>query len=274
MRRSALSLTLLVIVLAFVLPAATALAQTPPSAFEYAAKIVCGIRDRQSRVVFGTSINIHNPGPDVAKFSKKIALTFPPGRQQPGDIKRLGEDVLKDDQALQTDCADVAERAFGGTPPTPYFEGFVVIQSATSLDVTAVYTATGKDNTSIDVEHVRERKRTTTPPGLADLIPVDDGTGTYCVREGNDGLIVTIKNQGAVASGPSTTMVNFGAFGIQTAATPGLAPGASVALHFTIPVTPSNCFNPNCEFTIIADSAAAVIESNEANNIANGFCLG
>jgi subtilase family serine protease len=76
-----------------------------------------------------------------------------------------------------------------------------------------------------------------------------------------------------VASGPSMTTVNFGVYGTQTLATPGLAPSASVTLTFTIPTSP-NCFDPNCEFTITADSTAAVIESNEANNIANGFCLG
>lgn len=269
-----LSLMLSVVVLSFLLPAATAIAQTQQSAFEYVAKVVCGIRDRQSRVVFATSINIHNPGPGETRLFKKLALTFPPGRQQPGDIRRLADDVLKEDQALQTDCADIAERAFGGTFPTPYIEGFVVIQSPTSLDVTAVYTASGKDNTSIDVEQIRERKRSTTPPDLADLIPVPDVTGTFCVRQGNDQLLVTIKNQGTAAAAPSTTAVDFGAFGIATAATPGLAPGASAVLFFTIPTSPNNCFDPNCEFTIIADAAFVVPESDETNNVANGVCAG
>ena len=267
-----LSLILSVGVLPFVLPGATVIAQTQESAFEYVAKVVCGTRDRNHRVVFATSVNIHNPGPGDTKLFKKLALTFPPGKQQPGDIRRLGEDALKPDQALQTDCADIAERAFGGTFPTPYIEGFVVIQSATSLDVTAVYTASGRDNTSIDVEQIRERQRRTTPPPLADLLPVPDASGTFCVRR-NDQLFVTIRNQGAAAAGPSTTAVDFGAFGIATAATPGLAAGASTTLTFTIPTNP-NCFNPDCEFRIIADSALVVPESDETNNIAAGVCLG
>jgi CARDB protein len=269
-----LSVILSMVALASVLPVAPAIAQTQPSAFEYVVKVVCGIRDRQSRVVFATSINIHNPGPGDARFFKKLALTFPPGKQQPGEIRRLGEDALKDDQALQTDCADIAARAFGGTFPTPYVEGFVVIQSPTSLDVTAVYTASGKDNTSIDVEQVRERQRVTTPPVLADLLPVRDASGTYCVGNNQD-LLVTIKNQGAAGAGPSTTTVSFGAYGTQSQPTPALGPGDSVTLTFTIPpFPPTNCFDPNCEFIITADSAFVVPESDEANNIANGVCFG
>src|SRR2546425_472572 len=168
-----LSLILSVGVLPFVLPGATVIAQTQESAFEYVAKVVCGTRDRNHRVVFATSVNIHNPGPGDTKLFKKLALTFPPGKQQPGDIRRLGEDALKPDQALQTDCADIAERAFG----------------------------------------------------------------------------------------------------IATAGTPGLAAGASTTLTFTIPTNP-NCFNPDCEFRIIADSALVVPESDETNNIAAGVCLG
>jgi hypothetical protein len=267
-----LSVILSVVVLAFVLPGATAIAQTPPSAFEYVVKVVCGVRDRQGKVVFATSINIHNPGPGDTRLFKKLALTFPPGRQRPGEIRKLGEDTLKDDEALQSDCADIAERAFGGTFPTPYIEGFVVIQSPTSLDVTAVYTVSGKDNVSIDVEQIRERQRSITPPELADLIPVPDESGTFCVRE-NDQLVVTIKNQGAAAAGPSTTAVDFGAFGVATAATPGLPPGNSATVTVTIPTSP-NCFDPNCEFRIIADSALAVPESDETNNIASGVCFG
>src|SRR3989442_10968999 len=171
-----LSLILSVGVLPFVLPGATVIAQTQESAFEYVAKVVCGTRDRHHRIVFATSVNIHNPGPGDTKLFKKLALTFPPGKQQPGDIRRLGEDALKPDQALQTDCADIAERAFGGTFPTPYIEGFVVIQSPTSLDVTAVYTAHRTDNISNVAAQHSGRERRSTPPALSELLPVPDAS--------------------------------------------------------------------------------------------------
>lgn len=75
-----LSLILPVGVFPLVLPGAMAIGQTPDVTFEYAVKIVCGVRDRQSRVVFATSINVHNPGPGDARVFKKLALSLPPGK--------------------------------------------------------------------------------------------------------------------------------------------------------------------------------------------------
>ena len=50
--------------------------------------------------------------------------------------------------------------------PTPYIEGFVVIQSRESLDVSAVYTSAALDEngqvtaqSGIDVEEIHERQR-------------------------------------------------------------------------------------------------------------------
>ncbi len=34
------------------------------------------------------------------------------------------------------------------------------------------------------------------------------------------------------------------------------------------------CFNPDCDFRITVDSAGQVSESNEANNVVNGRCIG
>lgn len=123
------------------------------------------------------------------------------------------------------------------------------------------------------MEQIRERQRRATPPGLADLIPVPGPNGDFCVRNG-DQLSVTIRNQGVGPAGPSTTTVDFGAFGIATAPTPGLAPGASATMVVTIPTTPFNCFDPDCEFLISADATFVVTESDESNNIVFGVCLG
>jgi len=265
---------------AFVTGARPAVAQ---ERFEYAAKVVCGIQKdpkdlRLARGLYATTVNVHNPSAGPARIMKKLALTFPPGNQKPGEIRRLAEDTLESDQALETDCMDIRTRAFNGVFPTPYIEGFVVIQSPTSLDVTAVYTtarlsqsASGVDHTSIDVVQVHER-RGGGGGQLPDLVPVPSPAGGFCVRHG-DQLLVTVRNQGAAAAGPSTTRVDFGAFGSPTQPTPPLAPGASTVLTFTIPTSP-NCFNPDCEFKITVDSAGVVTESDEANNVAIGVCLG
>jgi serine protease len=143
----------------------------PTARFEYAAKLVCGAQTdpkgmKLATGFYATTINIHNPGKEKVGFAKKLALTAPPGEQRPGAVKQIANDELAPDQALAVDCDDLKERVFGGTLPTPYIEGFVIIQSPQSLDVTAVYsTATlnsdgmPENHTSIHVEQIRERTR-------------------------------------------------------------------------------------------------------------------
>ena len=137
--------------------------------FEYAAKLVCGLhrdpRDRRLiRGAYATTINIHNPNNDEVEFFKKLALTFPPEEQKPGEVIRISEDVLGPDQALAVDCMDIQRQLDGF--PTPYIEGFVVIQSRESLDVSAVYTSAALDEngqvtsqSGIDVEEIHERQK-------------------------------------------------------------------------------------------------------------------
>lgn len=271
--------TMVLLVLASLVVPAGPMPRAQELEYEYAAKIVCGVqrdpRDmRLTRGFYATTINVHNPGSGEAKLFKKLALTIPPGGQQPGDIRRIAEDVLKPDQALATDCVDIVRRAFGGKLPAPFIEGFVVFQSATPLDVTAVYTTASLDanlnagqHSGIHVEQIRERRRG--QGGLADLIPVPDAQGGFCVRQGEK-LLVTVRNQGVGPAGPSSTRVDFGS-GPQSAATPALGPGASTQVSVAIP---TGCFSPDCRFRITVDALLQVPESNEANNVASGVCIG
>jgi hypothetical protein len=117
-----------------------------PSSYQYAAKVVCGLwKDPETGPVvrgnYGTVVNIANIGPDTVKFTKELALTIPPGRQEPGERARIGEDALDPTQALKTDCPDIGRRAFQGDPPD-FFEGFVVVTSPARLEVQAVYSVT------------------------------------------------------------------------------------------------------------------------------------
>jgi hypothetical protein len=149
----------------------------PRRMFEYVAKVVCGIQSdpRDMRLTpgaYATTINIHNPNDGVVRFiKKKLALTFPPKEQKAGEVfDSIGEGphVLEPDQALAVDCMDIREELFKDGFPggSGYIEGFVVIQSPASLDVTAVYTSAALDeagqptgHSSIDVEQVREREK-------------------------------------------------------------------------------------------------------------------
>ena len=126
------------------------------ASYQYAVKIVCGVQKERIGVVpqnYATTINVHNPNPQgETRFHKKLVLTIPPGRQKPGEIFHISDDGLGPDGALATDCVDIRERAPGPLPA--FFEGFVVLQSISSLDVVAVYTVPG----GIDVVQAQERR--------------------------------------------------------------------------------------------------------------------
>jgi hypothetical protein len=181
----------------------------PAPRFQYAAKFVCGIAESGSnnRVIGGdysTAINIHNPNGTNVEFLKKIALTFPPQGQAPGEISELIEDQLAPDESLEVDCGQIPS-GFGLNPVDPpvdkfFFKGFVVILSPLSLDVTAVYTAgfipdgffTGERPgiprvlvQSIDVEQIAER-RLTGPPVLRPGTPGDSDSPGTPGRRGED----------------------------------------------------------------------------------------
>ncbi len=138
--------------------------------FVYAAKLVCGIQPNAKELrlatgAYATTINVHNPGQREAKIAKKLALTIPPGFEEPGEVKPIATGTLGADRALAIDCEEIRRLVFGGAFPAPFIEGFAIIESTDSLDVTAVYTTADLDaealpsqQRGIDVEQVRERR--------------------------------------------------------------------------------------------------------------------
>ncbi len=258
--------------------------QRPQPRFEYAAKVVCGIQKdpqdmRLARGFYATTVNIHNPNQEVAEFFKKLALTFPPSEQAPGKVIRIADDRLGPDQALKVDCMDLRRRLFPKGLPAPYIEGFVVIESGLSLDVTAVYTTAALDargavtlHSSIDVEQIRERQiKEEQPPQLPDLTVRSIDTVTVSCPGGAGTCITTVRFTIAnVGSG------NAGPFNVRIACDPaqsvvvnqpvtGLAAGG--VLTFTIHTPPGrNCFDPDCTVCVTVDSNNDVVESNETNN--------
>ena len=62
--------------------------------FQYAAKFVCGFDPppafvRVSPGQYATSVLIHNPQRDRVWIRKKLALTFPPSAQAPGEVSEI-----------------------------------------------------------------------------------------------------------------------------------------------------------------------------------------
>ena len=137
--------------------------------FEYPAKLVCGLQKdsndlRLARGAYRTTINVRNPGPDSVTLTKDLALADPPGRQRPGETRRIATDVLPAGRALSVDCEDIARRLFEGRLPASYIDGWVVISSHRPLDVTSVHTVSAvdaqgraSDVRSIDVEPIVAR---------------------------------------------------------------------------------------------------------------------
>lgn len=133
-------------------------------AFQYAVKFLCtsnipGTSQTTTSLLpgtYATVVNIHNPNSKPTGFRMKLA-TATSTDVDPPQITKFIKDSLKPDQATKVDCSRI--RDFG-IQPIHGFEGFLVIESALSLDVIAVYTAgkNGGDVESIDVEHVPERK--------------------------------------------------------------------------------------------------------------------
>lgn len=235
---------------------------------EYAVKVVCGtpqLREAAPGLYF-TAINIHNPNVDSVTFRKKFALTLP--GERPGRVYPFSDNLLLPDQALEIDCTDILRR----TRAEGFLKGFAVIQSPQALDIVAVYTAAGSTG-RVETMHLERvpGRRLRSSPGLPDLLPVRDSILGFCKRD-SIGLLVTVRNQGVAPAPASSTTVLFSPGGTATLPTPPIAAGASVTLP-AAPI-PGACFDPDCDFRITVDATAVVVESNEANNVASGTCLG
>ncbi len=95
-----------------------------------------------------------------------------------------------------------------------------------------------------------------------------DAPGVFC----SDGptVLVAVENRGQQDAGGSITTVVFGPGGSVDEQTPEIGSDSSFQLS---PVTvPRECFNPDCDFTILADSRFQVDESDEGNNRVDGNC--
>jgi hypothetical protein len=165
------------------LPTVTA-QDNPRDRFQYAAKFLCTANIPMTSQTtpsvlpgsYRTVVNIHNPQGQSVQFRKKLAVSVPPARQTPGEVSRFIEDRLAADEALSVDC-DRIGRDFG-LSFIHGAEGFLVLESPESLDVTAVYTAGHYDGQveSIAVEQINERKLskpmpTPRPPATPTPIP-------------------------------------------------------------------------------------------------------
>jgi hypothetical protein len=102
--------------------------KVPPPKYQYAAKVACGCNPgfgpagpEVSLVLpgqYATTVNVHNPGPKPAHARKKLALTFPPREEVPGQVSPFIHFELAPDQAIKVDCEQIPEEFF--PPPTTF----------------------------------------------------------------------------------------------------------------------------------------------------------
>jgi CARDB protein len=240
-----------------------------PPLLDYAVKFVCGKPNTPVAApgIYFTAINVHNPGQSIT-FKKKIAVALP--GEKAGKVTRFFDAKLGPDEALEIDCPDILKHA----ETRDFLKGFVVIETASELDVVAVYTAAGSTGQVETLFIERVSPRGLAAVGKPDLVPVNPdpskGRLGFCRGDPNK-LVFTVKNQGVGPAGPSHMTVTFGSGPSVSVSTPPLQAGASVDLPVAVP---PQCFHPDCPFTIKVDSNSEVDESDENNNVADGYCLG
>ena len=125
--------------------------------FQYAVKIICtshipGTSQTSDGLlpgVYEAAVNMHNPHGKDTRIRKKLAHA--------SEITKYKSSEIKPDGVERFVCRNIND--FGITF-IHGFEGFLILESDFSLDVTAVYTAgsSGGSVSSIAVEQIRERQ--------------------------------------------------------------------------------------------------------------------
>lgn len=246
---------------------------------EYAVKIVCGTPDRPALAAgaYFTAVNVHNPGAESVRFRQKLALTLP--GQQPGPISPFWDSALRPDQALEIDCTDMFRRS---QSRTRFIKGFLVIQSASDLDVVGVYTAAPSPRatvTALEIEQVPGRRA---GGGGGCTLPdlVVDSIMRPTFVNGSSRIEAVIRNLGPGAAAaslarlidPSTLQPPpSGAPYNSVVPTPALAAGATSTVVFTLPYW---VFNPDATLDVTADYKGDIAECREDNNTKQFAAIG
>ncbi|MBV7377615.1 S8 family peptidase [Maritimibacter dapengensis] len=138
------------------------------TAYRYDAKFICGQREtilEGGKVGYDTIVNVMNPSQKDIMIEKRLSLAVPPGRQRPGDTRRIAEDELPAGHALAADCEDVGDRLGNPVASGAFVDGFLTVLSPVPLEVRAVYRTDAADEnggmiSTMDVEDV---ERTESP---------------------------------------------------------------------------------------------------------------
>src|SRR3954462_9842718 len=166
--RTLRSLSCFILAAASLLIAPSAANAQLKTSYQYAAKALCSFRGDFGAAVapgrYRTLINIHNPTEKKIEVARKFALSGSPGDTAGGfSITPYKSFVLGPDQAVAINCFDIAGffcPINGVCVDFTAIDGFLVLNSASELDVVAVYSGNPKSGevSALEVETIAARK--------------------------------------------------------------------------------------------------------------------
>jgi len=254
--------------------------------WKYVVKVVCGKADGEilSPGRYYTAVNVHNPGRARAVLRKTISTALPGERV--GRVVNAGRAALEPYESFEIDCADLQD--YLKLQGCCFVKGFLVLESASPLEVVAVYSATGGDDhvESIHTERVPavlveepddERPPPETPGKLPDLLPIppfpgDPGPLPFLFCRSRVELAVVVRNQGEGDAPPSVLRVEFIQCGeVVDVPTPAI-PAGTDSPPLTVPI-PRQCWTgEQLTFRITANATMAFQESDGTNNSVQSSC--
>lgn len=120
------------------------------------------------------------------------------------------------------------------------------------------------------------------PGGNIDLVPVTSDNMTsptnataFCDTDDNANLKIYIRNIGRDPAPATMALVTFflGGSTVTELRSIEALSGGQRSMPQTVPIPPG-CFNPDCDFSIMADSDKSVEETDETNNSVTDVCIG
>lgn len=218
-----------------------------PKQIYFPTKFVCGEPEQGGRAApasYETLINVIN----LSRFKANIGWFFVTVEE----TVTGAESVLPSRGSVVMDCEFIRNN-LPDLAPEPFVEGFLLIEDLTAepiVRVVAVYSVLHKQL-----------------HGVPDLRPVKTAP-SFCRRDGQGRLIVTIENVGEEVAPESVTRVEFAQGAVHDRTTDQLDPGEQVDLA-PIPLPGDEGTH---SFTIRADFPEGIAEVSETNNVASGAC--
>ena len=222
-----------------------------PDANVFSAKYICGetaVDHPLVRAIYRSEISIINPDDaNSHEVSWRVAFVYPATPPATNPV----EAIIGPFRGIEINCEDIlaqlgqAEHDPSHAIPAdaPLLKGFVVVSSDTDrIRVSGAYTALHKQ--------IHGNK-------IVDLVPK-----APC-EQSDDGLVVSVLNQGDGDAPKTTTELAFTGSPPVSLETPALGPGVEAALN---PVPLPDPSDPAVAFKVTADANASVEESDETNN--------